>query len=53
MKDSLEAVADALRSMPMERILGLHYGLADLLCRYTHVGYHIGQITKLRECLQV
>lgn len=25
------------------------YGLADLLCRLTHNGYHIGQMTKLKE----
>jgi hypothetical protein len=25
------------------------YGLADLLCRFIHIAYHIGQITKLRE----
>jgi len=24
--------------------------LADLFCRFTHIAYHIGQITKMREC---
>jgi hypothetical protein len=30
--------------------MGGPYGLADLLCRFIHNGYHIGQITKMREC---
>lgn len=25
--------------------------LADLLCRFIHNAYHIGQITKMRECM--
>ena len=25
--------------------------LADLFCRFTHNAYHIGQITKMRECM--
>jgi hypothetical protein len=27
--------------------------LDDLLCRFTHIAYHIGQITKMRECQNV
>ena len=34
---------------PIAELDGPPYGLGDLLCRFIHVAYHIGQITKLRE----
>ncbi len=49
LRDSLEAVRAMVADGPMSAIEASPYGLPDLLCRYIHVGYHIGQITKLRE----
>lgn len=47
---SLELVKSTIETAPFERLIGPPYGLPDLLCRFTHMGYHLGQITKLREC---
>lgn len=47
--DSLAAVRETIESTPLEGLLNAPWGIADLLCRYIHNGYHIGQITKLRE----
>ena len=47
--DSLAAVTKMIETSPIETIQSSPYGLGDLFCRLTHNGYHIGQITKLRE----
>jgi len=38
-----------IEANPLDALNGPPYGLGDLLCRFIHNGYHIGQITKLRE----
>ncbi len=48
--DSLESMRVAIEAAPMEKIVGMHYGLGDLFCRFNHLAYHGGQIVKLREC---
>ena len=47
--ESCSKVDRLLHSTTMDQINASPYGLGDLLCRLTHMGYHIGQITKLRE----
>ncbi|MBL1149036.1 MAG: DinB family protein [Armatimonadetes bacterium] len=51
--DSFAAVAHMLQTVTYAQIQDSPYGLPDLLCRYVHAGYHVGQIVKLRECLRV
>jgi hypothetical protein len=46
-----EAVRRMIESTPWEKIQNSPYGLPDLLCRITHNVYHLGQITKIRECM--
>lgn len=48
--DALAALRTHIESNPPDALMGGPYGLADLLCRFIHNGYHIGQITKMREC---
>lgn len=47
--DSLEAVRMIVTQTPLDAIQASGYGIADLFCRFTHMGYHLGQITKMRE----
>lgn len=47
--DSLALVKTTIETAPMEKILGMHYGLGDLFCRFNHIAYHVGQITELKE----
>ena len=49
--DSIELVDQMLKETPIEELMNNGYGLADILCRFTHMGYHIGQIVKIREIL--
>lgn len=49
--DAEESLRTTIASVPWEKIENSPYGLPDLLCRITHNGYHLGQITKLRECM--
>ena|ERR1041385_297268 len=46
--DSLAALHAYIETNPLDSLKG-HYGLGDLFCRFIHNGYHIGQITKMRE----
>jgi hypothetical protein len=39
-----------IEASPLDVLNGPPYGLGDLLCRLIHNAYHIGQITKLRDC---
>jgi hypothetical protein len=48
--DSLNLMRTTVETVPFEKLTGPPYGLPDLFCRFTHMAYHIGQITKLREC---
>lgn len=47
---ALASVAEVIAREPLDK-LASHYGLADLMCRATHNGYHLGQIVKMRERL--
>jgi hypothetical protein len=47
---SLELVQQLVERVSIKQIEKSPYGLGDLLCRYIHNGYHLGQISKLREC---
>ena len=49
--NSLDSIQRTLESSSLEKIQSGGYHLGDLLCRFTHMGYHLGQITKLRECM--
>ncbi|MCW5936793.1 MAG: DinB family protein [Fimbriimonadaceae bacterium] len=46
--ESVRALGEMIERTPLAQIQASPYGLADLLCRYTHMGYHLGQITKMR-----
>lgn len=48
--DSLAALQSYMESNPPAALMAGPYGFPDLLCRFIHNAYHIGQITKLREC---
>ncbi len=41
---SIERVAEMLWTVSLDKIQASEYGLADLLCRFVHMGYHLGQI---------
>jgi hypothetical protein len=49
LRKSIRGVAELFDADSMRKINASSYGLPDLLVRYIHMGYHIGQITKLRE----
>lgn len=46
---SLDLIADMLKTTTIDQILASPYGMPDILVRYIHIGYHSGQITKIRE----
>lgn len=52
--ESLSDLRVRIEEMPLPALLDLgdvgYSILSDMLCRFTHNAYHIGQITKLREC---
>jgi hypothetical protein len=47
--DSLASLRSQLERDPPSALLDAPYGMGDLLCRFIHNAYHIGQITKMRE----
>jgi len=49
---SLAILKRLAEETPLQEIAQGPYGVPDLVCRYLHVAYHIGQITKLREWYQ-
>jgi hypothetical protein len=49
LRSSLASVQALIADNPVDVLHSGPYGLADLLCRCTHNGYHLGQITKVRE----
>ena len=51
LRQSFESVQTLIHSTTMTEINASPYGLADLLCRFTHAAYHIGQITILKQGL--
>jgi hypothetical protein len=49
---SLDRIREMLETTSIAQIQASPYGLPDLLCRFTHIAYHIGQITKLKEMIR-
>jgi hypothetical protein len=49
---SLDRLKVLVETTSFQQIEASRYGLGDLLCRFTHNGYHIGQIVKMRECME-
>src|SRR5205823_3625306 len=47
--DALDGLKSYMEANTLDTLNGGPYGLGDLLCRFIHNGYHIGQITKMRE----
>ena len=47
--DALAALHAYIETNTLDALAGSPYGLGDLLCRFIHNAYHIGQITKMRE----
>lgn len=52
LRKSIADVRALIEVTPMEQMIGNAYGLGDILCRFIHCGYHLGQIVKIRECQQ-
>ena len=50
---SLSALKEFMETHSLDQLHAGPWGLGDLLCRFTHLGYHIGQITKIRELCEV
>ncbi len=48
LRNSYEAVDRMLRTCSLTQIQASPYGLPDVILRFTHSGYHIGQIVKIR-----
>lgn len=51
LRKSFEDVRMMIETTPVSKIEASPYGTGDLLCRFIHAGYHIGQIVKMRECV--
>ncbi len=51
LEDALDSVRTTIEATPLDTIQASPYGLGDLLCRFTHNGYHLGQIVKIREAM--
>ena len=47
--EALAALQAYIETNTLDALAGSPYGLGDLLCRFIHNAYHIGQITKMRE----
>lgn len=50
LRRSLESVRRTIAESSLDKLQASPYGIGDLLCRATHMGYHLGQIVKIREC---
>jgi len=46
---SIASVKTMIEETPLSTIQSGPWGIGDLLCRFTHVAYHLGQITRIRE----
>jgi len=49
--NSLNLVRSTLETARFDQISGPPWGIPDLLCRMTHMGYHLGQIVIIRCAL--
>src|SRR5579862_1807878 len=47
LRQSLQSIEDLMRSSSLDDLNGGPYGLGDLLCRFFHIAYHLGQIVKM------
>ncbi len=50
--DALGSVREMIETSTLDQLQAGPYGLGDLFCRFTHNAYHLGQITKMRECME-
>jgi hypothetical protein len=50
---SIGTIREMLDTTSLEELQAGPYGIADVICRFTHNAYHIGQITKIREFMEV
>jgi len=50
LQTSIDALRRLMETVPIDKIRSSPYGIPDLVCRFNHMGYHIGQIVKIREC---
>ncbi|MFN7172198.1 MAG: DinB family protein [Fimbriimonadaceae bacterium] len=46
---SLVAIGELIRTADEDDFARSPYGYPDLICRFIHISYHLGQIVKLRE----
>jgi uncharacterized damage-inducible protein DinB len=46
---SLTSMQELIETEPMDNLVNRAYGIEDLFCRFNHIAYHLGQITKMRE----
>lgn len=51
LRRSLNDLKAFIEASSLEELDRGPYGIADLLCRFTHIAYHLGQITKMREAI--
>ncbi len=49
LRTSLDRIRLLLEESDAETLRASPYGIPDLVLRFVHIGYHAGQITKLRE----
>jgi hypothetical protein len=47
---SIAALRKLIETVPFEKVHSSPYGFGDLVCRFSHMAYHGGQIVKIREC---
>jgi hypothetical protein len=50
---SLVAIEELIRTADQDDFDRSPYGYPDLICRFVHMGYHLGQIVKLREAWSI
>lgn len=48
--ESVATLTKFIETVSFDKIQASPYGFPDLMCRFTHMAYHIGQIVKIREC---
>lgn len=48
--ESIARLDAFIQTVPLDQIRSSPWGFGDLVCRFLHLAYHGGQITKIREC---
>ncbi len=47
---SIQGLANLIETVSFDLVRASPFGFGDLVCRFSHMAYHSGQIVKLREC---